>query len=75
MPTGAKEAPRCLIVDDHPVVRAGIRVVLEQAFAGSSVSEQAILDLEKEAFLSLCGEQKTRDRIQHMLTAGKPLRN
>ena len=42
---------------------------------GSSVSEQAILDLEKEAFLSLCGEQKTRDRIQHMLTAGKPLRN
>jgi 3-hydroxyacyl-CoA dehydrogenase len=42
---------------------------------GSSVSEQAILDLEKEAFLSLCGEQKTRERIQHMLTSGKPLRN
>jgi 3-hydroxyacyl-CoA dehydrogenase len=42
---------------------------------GSFVSEQAILDLEKEAFLSLGGEQKTRDRIQHMLTAGKPLRN
>jgi len=43
--------------------------------AGSTVSEQAILDLEREAFLSLCGEQKTRDRIQHMLTSGKPLRN
>ncbi|HEX2659394.1 MAG TPA: 3-hydroxyacyl-CoA dehydrogenase/enoyl-CoA hydratase family protein, partial [Polyangia bacterium] len=43
--------------------------------AGSAVSEQAILDLEREAFLSLCGEQKTRDRIQHMLTSGKPLRN
>lgn len=43
--------------------------------AGAQVSEQTILDLEKEAFLSLCGEPKTRDRIQHMLTAGKPLRN
>ncbi|MEO8213719.1 MAG: enoyl-CoA hydratase/isomerase family protein, partial [Myxococcales bacterium] len=42
---------------------------------GSTVSEQTILDLEREAFLSLCGEQKTRDRIQHMLTSGKPLRN
>jgi DNA-binding NarL/FixJ family response regulator len=44
MPPGAKEAPRCLIVDDHPVVRAGIRVVLEEAFAGSLVSEVASLD-------------------------------
>jgi len=43
--------------------------------AGSSVSEQAMLDLEREAFLSLCGEQKTRDRIQSMLQTGKPLRN
>jgi 3-hydroxyacyl-CoA dehydrogenase len=43
--------------------------------AGAAVTEQAILDLEREVFLSLCGEQKTRDRIQHMLTTGKPLRN
>jgi 3-hydroxyacyl-CoA dehydrogenase len=43
--------------------------------AGSTVSEQDILDLEREAFLSLCGEPKTRERIQHMLTSGKPLRN
>jgi len=43
--------------------------------AGAQVSEQAILDLEREAFLSLCGEPKTRDRIQTMLTSGKPLRN
>jgi 3-hydroxyacyl-CoA dehydrogenase len=43
--------------------------------AGSAVSEQTILDLEREAFLSLCGEPKTHERIQHMLTAGKPLRN
>jgi DNA-binding NarL/FixJ family response regulator len=32
VPTGAKQSPRCLIVDDHPVVRAGVRAVLEQAF-------------------------------------------
>jgi 3-hydroxyacyl-CoA dehydrogenase len=43
--------------------------------AGATVSEQHILDLEREAFLSLCGEPKTRDRIQHMLQKNKPLRN
>jgi len=43
--------------------------------AGAAVSEQHLLDLEREAFLSLCGEPKTRDRIQHMLSKGKPLRN
>jgi len=42
---------------------------------GTYVSEQLLLDLEKEAFLSLCGEQKTQDRIMYMLTNGKPLRN
>lgn len=39
------------------------------------VSEQYLLDLEREAFLSLCGERKTLERIQHMLKTGKPLRN
>ncbi len=39
------------------------------------VSEQYLLDLEREAFLSLCGERKTLERIQHMLKSGKPLRN
>jgi len=43
--------------------------------AGAAVSEQHILDLEREPFLSLCGEPKTRERIQHMLTPSKPLRN
>ncbi len=43
--------------------------------AGATVTEQHLLDLEREAFLSLCGEQKTRDRIQAMLTTNKPLRN
>jgi 3-hydroxyacyl-CoA dehydrogenase len=39
------------------------------------VTEQYLLDLEREAFLSLCTERKTLERIQHMLTKGKPLRN
>jgi 3-hydroxyacyl-CoA dehydrogenase len=39
------------------------------------VSEQDLLDLEREAFLSLCGERKTLERIQAMLKTGKPLRN
>ena len=43
--------------------------------SGTWVDEQHILDLEREGFLSLCGEEKTLARIQHMLTKGKPLRN
>jgi 3-hydroxyacyl-CoA dehydrogenase len=39
------------------------------------VSEQYLLDLEREAFLSLCGERKTQERIAAMLKTGKPLRN
>jgi 3-hydroxyacyl-CoA dehydrogenase len=39
------------------------------------VTEQYILDLEREAFLSLCGEEKTQARMWHMLQYGKPLRN
>ena len=42
---------------------------------GTYVSEQEILDLEKEAFVSLCGEKKTQERIMYMLSNGKPLRN
>jgi 3-hydroxyacyl-CoA dehydrogenase len=43
--------------------------------AGSLVSEQYLLDLELEAFLSLCGERKTQERIAFTLKTGKPLRN
>jgi 3-hydroxyacyl-CoA dehydrogenase len=39
------------------------------------VSEQYVLDLEREAFVSLCGEKKTRERMAHTLKTGKPLRN
>ena len=42
---------------------------------GTEVTEQYILDLEREAFLSLCGEQKTQERIEYTLKTGKPLRN
>jgi 3-hydroxyacyl-CoA dehydrogenase len=42
---------------------------------GTMVSEQHLLDLEREAFLSLCGEKKTQERIAFTLKTGKPLRN
>ena len=40
-----------------------------------TLTEQQLLDLEREAFLSLCGERKTLERIAHTLKTGKPLRN
>lgn len=43
--------------------------------AGSYLTEDQILDLEREVFVSLCGEVKTQQRIEHMLKTGKPLRN
>ena len=60
-------------------------VVIGRALAGvlaggalpheTTVSEQHLLDLEREAFLGLCGQRKTLERIQHTLKTGKPLRN
>jgi 3-hydroxyacyl-CoA dehydrogenase len=41
----------------------------------TEVSERYLLDLEREAFVSLCGERKTQERIATMLKTGKPLRN
>jgi 3-hydroxyacyl-CoA dehydrogenase len=43
--------------------------------ASQNVPEQYVLDLEREAFVSLCGERKTQERIAHTLKTGKPLRN
>jgi 3-hydroxyacyl-CoA dehydrogenase len=43
--------------------------------APTLVSEQYLLDLEREAFLSLCGQRKTLERLQSILQTGKPLRN
>jgi 3-hydroxyacyl-CoA dehydrogenase len=42
---------------------------------GTEVDEQYLLDLEREAFLSLVAEPKSQQRMQHMLVKGKPLRN
>jgi 3-hydroxyacyl-CoA dehydrogenase len=43
--------------------------------SGQWVEEQSLLDLERELFVELCAQPKTLERIQHMLTTGKPLRN
>jgi 3-hydroxyacyl-CoA dehydrogenase len=65
------------ITDHDAVVGRALALVL----AGGAlphqtlVSEQYLLDLEREAFLKLCGERKTLERIQHTLKTGKPLRN
>jgi 3-hydroxyacyl-CoA dehydrogenase len=65
-------------ISDHDAV---IGRTLAWILAGGSlphqttVSEQWLLDLEREAFLKLCGERKTLERIQHTLKTGKPLRN
>ncbi|QWV99352.1 3-hydroxyacyl-CoA dehydrogenase/enoyl-CoA hydratase family protein [Geomonas nitrogeniifigens] len=43
--------------------------------AGTVISEEYLLDLERETFLKFCGQKKTQERIQHMLKTGRPLRN
>jgi 3-hydroxyacyl-CoA dehydrogenase len=58
------------IADKLAFVLAGGRVP-----AGTWVTEEYLLDLEREAFLSLVGEPKSQERMQYMLTHGKPLRN
>lgn len=61
---------------DELIAKQLIRVLTGGAVArGTMVTEQYLLDLEREAFLSLVGEPKTQQRMQHMLTIGKPLRN
>ena len=65
-------------ISDHEVKIAGkvAEVLCGGAVnPGTLVSEQYLLDLEREAFLSLCGEKKTQERIQYTLKTGKPLRN
>jgi 3-hydroxyacyl-CoA dehydrogenase len=65
-------------ISDHDAV---VGRALANVLAGGSlphqttVSEQHLLDLEREAFLKLCGERKTLERMHHTLKTGKPLRN
>jgi 3-hydroxyacyl-CoA dehydrogenase len=78
MKLGAWSARQGNFISDYDVIIAeklahvlsGGRLSGEQA-----VSEQYLLDLEREAFLSLCGNPKTQERMQYMLKTGKPLRN
>jgi len=65
-------------IGDHDAVvgRALARILAGGALPHrTTVSEDYILDLEREAFVRLCGERKTLERIQHTLKTGKPLRN
>ncbi len=65
-------------ISDHDVkIAKKIAYVMNGGDLSSptEVSEQYLLDLEREAFLSLCGERKTLERIQSILNGGKPLRN
>ncbi len=78
MKLGAWSARQGHFISDYDVIVAeklahvlsGGRLPGQQA-----VSEQHLLDLEREAFLSLCGNPKTQERMQYMLKTGKPLRN
>ncbi|HVN93798.1 MAG TPA: 3-hydroxyacyl-CoA dehydrogenase NAD-binding domain-containing protein, partial [Terracidiphilus sp.] len=61
---------------DQKVARWGAYILAGGRITpGTLVSEQYLLDLEREAFLSLCGERKTQERIAYTLKTGKPLRN
>lgn len=89
IPVGGESLTAALNLAVHLMWRAGrasdhdalIGRKLAHIFGGgnvphpTTVSEQYLLDLEREAFLSLLGERKTLERIQHTLKTGKPLRN
>ena len=89
VPVGGESLEAALKLGVHLAWRAGratdhdavIGRALAHIVAGGSlphasmVTEQQLLDLEREAFLKLCGERKTLERIQHTLKTGKPLRN
>ncbi|MGE5361910.1 MAG: enoyl-CoA hydratase-related protein, partial [Bacteroidales bacterium] len=89
VPVGGENVRAALDLGIHLALRAGriseydavIGRKLAWILAGGAlpnatlVSEQYLLDLEREAFLSLCGEQKTLERIQYTLKTGKTLRN
>jgi 3-hydroxyacyl-CoA dehydrogenase len=60
---------------DHVVGTHVARVLCGGDRAPGRISEQDLLDLEREAFMSLCGQRATQQRMEHMLKTGKPLRN
>jgi 3-hydroxyacyl-CoA dehydrogenase len=74
---GIHNALRGNRVSEHDALVAGkvATILCGGNRPAGTVSEQGLLDLEREAFLSLLGTKKTQERIQHMLKEGKPLRN
>ncbi|MFC5407246.1 3-hydroxyacyl-CoA dehydrogenase/enoyl-CoA hydratase family protein [Cohnella soli] len=78
MKLGVSAMRRGGYISDHDVRIAGkLADVLSggDVPAGTEVTDRYLLDLEREAFLSLCGEPLTQARMRHMLATGKPLRN
>ncbi len=74
--TDAMEASRYISEHDHKIAnKLGYVMAGGDLSEPTLVTEQYLLDLEREAFLSLCTERKTLERIEHMLKRGKPLRN
>jgi 3-hydroxyacyl-CoA dehydrogenase len=61
--------------DQHLANKLGYVICGGDVAQGTERTEQEMLDLEREVFLELCHEEKTIERIQHMLATGKPLRN
>jgi 3-hydroxyacyl-CoA dehydrogenase len=78
MKLGAWSARQGNFISDYEVIIAEklAHILSGGRLSGAqTVSEQYLLDLEREAFLSLCGNAKTLERMQYMLKSGKPLRN
>lgn len=74
--TDAMEASNYISEHDHKIAnKLGYVMAGGDLSEPTLVTEQYLLDLEREAFLSLCTERKTLERIEHMLKKGKPLRN
>lgn len=74
--TDSMEASKYISEHDHKIAnKLGYVMAGGDLSEPTYVTEQYLLDLEREAFLSLCTERKTLERIEHMLKKGKPLRN
>ncbi len=74
--TDSMEAGKYISAHDHKIAnKLGYVMAGGDLSEPTLVTEQYLLDLEREAFLSLCTERKTLERIEHMLKKGKPLRN
>ena len=72
---GMKEGGYISEYDEYLGIVLGSVLCGGEVPAGTVLTEQDFLDLEREAFVGLCHQEKTRERIVHMLTTGKPLRN